>query len=111
MRTGKIRLGAYLHSIRVNDSDVCQCGEAPQTVAHVLMDCMDFDALRVRTWEGRENIPNNLEGFLADQRQVRRSAIFMVETGLLRAPSSAGSGVPAASEEEPQTPSTSVPTL
>jgi hypothetical protein len=88
MRTGKIRLGAYLHSIRVNDSDVCQCGEAPQTVAHVLMDCWDFDELRVKTWEGRENIPGNLEGFLADKRQVRRSAMFMVETGLLRAPSS-----------------------
>ena len=87
MRTGKIRLGTYLHSIRVNDTDVCQCG-APQTVAHVLMDCRDFDLLRVKTWEGRENIPRNLEGFLADQRQVRRSAIFMVETGLLRAPSS-----------------------
>jgi len=88
MRTGKIRLGAYLHSIRVNDTDVCQCGEAPQTVAHVLMDCRDFELLRVETWEGRENIPRNLEGFLVDQRQVRRSAMFMVETGLSRAPSS-----------------------
>lgn len=111
MRTGKIRLGAYLHSIRVNDSNVCQCGEAPQTVAHVLMDCRRFDALRMETWEGRENIPRDLEGFLADQRQVRRSAMFMVETGLLRAPSSADSGVPAASEEESQNPLTSVSTL
>jgi ribonuclease HI len=111
MRTGKIRLGAYLYSIRVNDTDVCQCGEAPQTVAHVLMDCERFDALRAKTFGGRENIPSSLEAFLADQRQVRRSAIFMVETGLLRAPSSADSGVPAALEEEPQTPLTSVPTL
>jgi len=52
------------------------------------MDCRDFELLRVETWEGRENIPRNLEGFLADQRQVRRSAMFMVETGFLRAPSS-----------------------
>jgi len=111
MRTGKIRLGSYLHSIRVNDTDVCQCGEAPQTVAHVLMDCPRYDALREETWEGRENVPRDLKGFFVDQRQVRRSAIFMVGTGLLRAPSSADSGVPAASGEGSQNPRTSVPSF
>jgi hypothetical protein len=111
MRTGKIRLGSYLHSIRVNDTGVCQCGEAPQTVAHVLMDCPRHDALREETWGGRENVPRDLKGFLVDQRQVRRSAMFMVGTGLLRAPSSADSGVPAASGEGSQNPRTSVPSL
>jgi hypothetical protein len=99
MRSGKIRLGHSIRVIRVNDTDVCQCGEAPQTVAHVLMDCPRYDALKEETWEGRENVPRDLKEFLMDQRQVRRSAIFMVGTGLLRARSSADSGVPAASGE------------
>jgi len=111
-RTGKIRLGSYLHSIRVirvNDTDVCQCGEAPQTVAHVLMP--EIRRAEGGTWEGRENVPRDLKEFLVDQRQVRRSAIFMVGTGLLRAPSSADSGVPAASGGESQNPITSVPSF
>ena len=53
----------------------------------------------------------NLKELVAGQQQVRCSAMFMVETGLLRAPSSADSCVPAAPEEEPQTPLTSVSTL
>jgi len=61
---------------------------------------------------GREgNVPRDLKGFLVDQRQVRRSAIFMVGTGLLRVPSSADSGVPAASGEGSQNPRTSVPSF
>ena len=67
------------------------------------MDCPRYDALREETWEERENVPRVLKGFLADQRQVRRSAIFMVGTGLLRAPSSADSGVPAASGRDHRT--------
>jgi hypothetical protein len=82
--------------------------EAPQTVAHVLMDCPGFDALREETWEGRENIPRDLKEFLADQRQVRRSAIFMVETPMVLVSEKRGtlsadsrqSAAPAASEEE-----------
>ena len=38
-------------------------------VAYVLMDFRDFDLVRVKTWEGREKIPRNLEGSLVDAAQ------------------------------------------
>jgi hypothetical protein len=45
--------------------------------------------LRTTTWDGREHIPRSLREFLADPKQTRRSASFMVGTGRLRAPSPA----------------------
>ena len=61
----------------------------PETVSHVLMNCDRYDALRTTTWDSREHIPRTFREFLVDPKQARRSAHFMVGTGLLRVPSPA----------------------
>jgi ribonuclease HI len=104
MRTGKIRLRQYLHSIQAADSALCPCGAAPQTVEHILMECNLFDNLRTTTWNGREHIPRRLTEFLGEQEQARRSAMFMVGTRLLRAPSPADSSASGDTSERTLTP-------
>ena len=107
MRTGKIALRQYLSKIQAADTDECPCSMGPETVSHVLMNCDRYDALRTTTWDGREYIPRNLGEFLADPKQARRSASFMVGTGLLRAPSPAdpsASGDAVGEDTEPISP-------
>jgi hypothetical protein len=44
MRSGKIRLAAYLKKIKAADTAVCQCQRSNETVSHTLGDCFQFVA-------------------------------------------------------------------
>lgn len=90
MRTGKYKLKAYLHSIGVEDSGLCECGQR-ETVKHVVLDCglWNTESQELRTavvsksrwgdlhyllgrWSGRKDPAG---------REVHRWGSSVVETG------------------------------
>ena len=80
-RTGKIGFQAYLAAIGVSDSALCNCGRSPQTIKHVLMECQEYDALRIRTWTGDgAGIPRMLNAFLTDPKRVAIRAKHRADT-------------------------------
>ncbi|OAQ58289.1 endonuclease/exonuclease/phosphatase [Purpureocillium lilacinum] len=46
LRTGMIRLNSYLRSIGATDSNLCDCGQATETVEHFLFRCKNWTAQR-----------------------------------------------------------------
>jgi hypothetical protein len=83
-RTGKIGFQAYLAAIGASDSALCNCRRSPQTIKHVLMECQEYDALRIRTWTGDgAGIPRTLNAFLTDPKRVKKTTQFVLNTGLI----------------------------
>lgn len=89
MRTGKIGLRKYLHGRKVPDisTPTCQCGQAPQSMTHVLAHCRKYSQIRRETWKEEEknhawrSIP--VKEMLSSPRYAKKAATFMKKTGLL----------------------------
>lgn len=88
MRTGKIGLRHHLYQRGVLDipNGDCQCGQATQTVRHILLACPLFNDLREETL-GRRSGGLRGEGsvkiILNTPKLAIQAAKFMLKTGLL----------------------------
>ncbi|KJZ68274.1 hypothetical protein HIM_12336 [Hirsutella minnesotensis 3608] len=92
LRTGMSRLNGYLYAIGAKDSDLCDCGQAAETVDHFLFRCTKWIAQRNVLFEYARTKIGNLSFFLGgkaasdgdkwkpDLQAVRAAVKFAIET-------------------------------
>ncbi|KJZ67989.1 hypothetical protein HIM_12623 [Hirsutella minnesotensis 3608] len=92
LRTGMSRLNGYLHAIGATDSNLCDCGEAKETIDHFLFRCTKWIAQRDILFECARAKIGNLSFFLGgkaasdgdkwkpDMQAVRAAIRFAIET-------------------------------
>ncbi|KAJ3454423.1 hypothetical protein MRS44_018317 [Fusarium solani] len=96
LRTGMARINSYLSKIGAAESDVCECGRAPETMEHFLFRCSRWDTEREGMRQAGQGMMGNLSFFLGGKsaadgskwapnlEAVRAAVRFAMATGRLR---------------------------
>jgi ribonuclease HI len=80
LRTGHNRLRHHLFTkMRIGPTDLCPCGDAPQTAKHILQDCRNLAAQRRQFWPTPIDITQKLYGC---QDDLQRTADFISNINL-----------------------------
>ena len=80
LRTCHNRLNHHLYrKFKIGRTDLCPCGEGPQTVEHILQLCKDHEQLRREVWPKQTTETQKLYGCLED---LQRTTTFIHKAGL-----------------------------
>jgi len=81
LRTGHNRLRYHMHTkLKMGNTAMCTCGQAPQTAEHILQECPTYERIRRAHWPSETSLKEKLYGPKYEQK---KTALFIQETELL----------------------------